>query len=457
MRPDGPFAPSPEVEAARTLIDVLAWRAQRTPDRVATTWLDGDGLTEATALTYAALFDQACRVAAALSDALAVDDRAVLLFDSGLDFLRAFLGCQAAGVVPVPVMPPRDGSSAEVGRVLRILADAATRTVITTAPLAALAKGLPGADALIWLVLDDLDAVAPVAPRAPAGLALLQYTSGSTAAPRGVMVGHDNLLQNLAYIFWGEQSGPDTVSVSWLPMTHDMGLVEGVLKPLYSGHPSFLFHPRRFLARPLDWLALIARTGATVSGGPNFAYDLVLRRLGTGPLPALDLSRWGFAYDGSEPVRPETVDAFCARLAPLGFRRSAFQPLYGMAEATLGVTAGRFGAGPRFERRVGPGGARRVVSCGVTPRDLTVTVVDPETGTPLAEGSEGELWLRGPCVARGYWRAPEATESTFGARLPGSNDRHLRTGDLGFVLDGEVFVRAPQGADHLPRRERAPG
>jgi thioester reductase-like protein len=439
-RRDWPFAPCDEVARAATVVDVLAWRAESTPEQVGYTWLDGDGLTDEAPLTYGALYDQVCRAAAVLSDALTAGDRAILLFESGFDFLRALLGCQAAGVVPVPVMPPRDGSSAEVGRVLRIVADAATQTVVTTAPVAALAEGLPGAGALTWLVLDELDAVAPIRPRPPAELALLQYTSGSTSAPRGVMVGHDNLLRNLACIYWGENNGPESVSVSWLPMTHDMGLVEGVMQPLYSGHPVFLFSPRRFVRSPTAWLEVIARTGATVSGGPNFAYDLVLRRLGRGPLPDLDLSRWAFAYDGSEPVRAETVEAFCARMAPLGFRRAAFQPLYGMAEATLGVTAGRFGAGPWFQRRVGPGGVKRVVSCGVVPDDLQVVVVDPETTQPLPPGAEGEIWLRGPSLARGYWRAPEATEETFGATLPGSADRHLRTGDLGFVLEGEVFV-----------------
>jgi thioester reductase-like protein len=437
LTPDWPFAPSPEVASARTIAEVLAWRAQSTPDRVGYVWLDGDGLTDETPITYGALYDEVQRAAARLAETLAVNDRAVLLFDSGLDFLRAFLACQVAGVVPVPVMPPRDASSREIGRVMRIVGDAATSTVVTTAPIAMLAAALPGADALDWRVRDGLEAVEPLEPRAPADLALLQYTSGSTSAPRGVMVGHDNLLRNLAYIYWGENNGPDSVSVSWLPMTHDMGLVEGVMEPLYSGHPVYLFHPGRFLKRPLDWLAVIDRVGATVSGGPNFAYELVLRRLGDGPLPSLDLSRWRFAYDGSEPVRAETVDAFCARMAPLGFRRATFQPLYGMAEATLGVTAGRFGAGPRFQSRVD---GTRVVSCGVTPDDLDAVVVDPETGTPLADGAEGEIWLSGPCIARGYWRNSEATEVAFGGRIPGSERTYLKTGDLGFQLDGELFV-----------------
>jgi thioester reductase-like protein len=442
MRRDWPFAPCAEVATAATLVEVLAWRAETTPEKVGYTWLEGEGLTDEEPLTYGALYGQVCRAACVLSETLANGDRAILLFESGLDFLRALLGCQAAGCVPVPVMPPRDGSPSEVGRVLRILADAATQTVVTTAPIAALAKALPGAEALRWLVLDPdtLAAAAPAPPRAAAQLALLQYTSGSTRAPRGVMVGHDNLLRNLAYIYWGENSSPETVSVSWLPMTHDMGLVEGVLQPLYSGRPAFLFSPRSFLRSPVGWLEVISRTGAAVSGGPNFAYDLVLRRLGSGPLPDLDLSRWAFAYDGSEPVRAETIEAFCDRLAPRGFRRSAFQPLYGLAEATLGVTAGRFGAEPRFLRRVGACGVRRVVSCGVPPDDLQVMVVDPETARPLAPGEEGEIWLQGPCIARGYWRAPEATEETFGATLPGSAIRYLRTGDLGFVHDGEVFV-----------------
>lgn len=442
MRRDWPLAPCAEVASAATLVEVLAWRAEVTPERVGYTWLSGEGLAGEEPLTYGALYDQVCRAASVLGETLAHGDRVILLFESGFDFLRALLGCQAAGCVPVPVMPPRDGSPAEVGRVLRVLADAAAQTVVTTASIAALARALPGAEVLRWLVLDPgaLAAAAPVSPRPPAELALLQYTSGSTQAPKGVMVGHDNLLRNLAYIYWGENSSPETVSVSWLPMTHDMGLVEGVLQPLYSGRPAFLFSPQSFLRSPLGWLEVLSRTHAAVSGGPNFAYDLVLRRLGSGPLPDLDLSRWVFAYNGSEPVRAETIDAFCARLAPAGFKRSALQPLYGLAEATLGVTAGRFGAEPWSLRRVGASGARRVVSCGVPPDDLQVAIVDPETARPLTPGEEGEIWLQGPCVARGYWRAPEATEEAFGATLRGSAGRYLRTGDLGFVCGGELFV-----------------
>ena len=430
--------PCPEIIGAERLIDVLAYRARIDPDLIGYTFLAGG---EAETLSYGRLFDEVCRAAALFRTRAPKAERALLLFGSGLDFIRAFLGCHAAGLVPVPVMPPRDATPAELSRVRSIIEDADTPLIVTSPQLAAM--GAPFFPGLEWVTLEALAEVDPMPPvaRDDAGdLALIQYTSGSTSAPRGVVVSHTNLLHNLGYIYWGESLPADAVSVSWLPMSHDMGLVEGVLQPLYAGHPVTLMSPLDFLRRPLLWLETISTTGATVSGGPNFAYDLVLRRLGDGPLPKLDLSRWKFAYNGSEPVRSETLSAFAKRLAPVGFDRNALQPLYGMAEATLGITAGRFGQGPRIQQRVSRGVSRSVVSCGFTPQDLDLLVVDPDTLEALGAGEEGEIWMAGPCIAQGYWRQPEKTEATFGARLANGSARYLRTGDLGFVLDGEVFI-----------------
>ena len=377
MKNDWPFAPCPTVAAATRIVDVLAMRANTSPDQVGYTYLTRG---EPEQLTYGALFDDVLRAAARIREHVPPGGRALLLYGSGLDFIRAFLGCHAAGVVPIPVMPPRDATPSELSRVAGIFEDADTPLVITRSQIAQLGQGFfTGGQAKVWLTLDTLHTTEPaslMAASQASDLALIQYTSGSTSTPRGVVVGHDNLIRNLAYIYWAERNGPETVSVSWLPMSHDMGLIEGVLQPLYSGHPTFLMSPLAFLKQPLRWLQTISDVGATVSGGPNFAYDLVLRRLGTGSLPELDLSRWQFAYNASEPVRPETIEAFHARLAPVGFARTAMQPLYGLAEATVGVTAGRVGQSARTQTRVTATGERTLVSCGVKPDDMDLIVVE---------------------------------------------------------------------------------
>lgn len=442
-----PRGPSKEVCAAGRIVEVLVHRASLQPDDIAYSFLGEDDQLAAS-LTYGQLFEDASRVATRVLMHASPGDRAILLFASGLEFIKAFFGCQIAGVIPVPVMPPRQVTASEAGRVISIVGDADAKVVLTTTEILSVAQGFLGAhptlSALLWITADELDGLAltPACSVEDAGpLALLQYTSGSTSRPRGVMVGHDNLMHNLGDIYWTEQNHEETVSVSWLPMSHDMGLIEGVLQPLYSGHRAYLMSPAQFMARPLRWLEAISTYGATVSGGPNFAYDLVLRRLGDGDLPPYRFSQWQFAYNGSEPVSLQTMERFARRMAPCGFAPHAFAPMFGMAEATLGVTDGRRGKGLRSQSRVGVGGERVVVSLGSPAPPTRVVVVDPQSTGRVADGEEGEIWVRGPSVTRGYWRLPEQTEAIFGATIQGEGqDRWLRTGDLGFALDGELYI-----------------
>lgn len=422
---------------------MLELRATRQSNDVVYTYLhDVEG--KESSLTFGEVYDRAQRAATLMRQHASVGDRVILLFGSSLEFIVAFMGCQVAGVVPVPIMPPRENSQAELGRVMGNIGDAASRLIVTHKALIEMGRALLSASDMAWLSVEELEGVAktpPVALGDAGELALLQYTSGSTSRPRGVMVGHDNLMQNLADIYWAEGSAPGLTSVSWLPMSHDMGLIEGVLQPLYRGGPVMLMSPLAFLRRPLRWLETISKYRAAISGGPNFAYDLVLRRLGSGPVPEeLDLSCWRFAYNGSEPVSAESIQAFSERLACRGFRAESMHALFGIAEATLGVTEGRFQKPPRFQRRMGPGGERTVVSCGVTAAKMELLIVDPATLQVVAEGEEGEIWLRGPCVTRGYWRQPDKTREVFQGRLEGSETDYLRTGDLGFQVDGELYV-----------------
>ena len=272
-------------------------------------------------------------------------------------------------------------------------------------------------------------------------LAFLQYTSGSTGAPRGVMVSHRNLLHNLAYAFHRSESDRSSVSVSWLPVVHDMGLIDGVLQPIYSGCPAYLMSPTAFLQRPVRWLRAISRYRATRSGAPNFAYDLCVRRIGTAERAALDLRSWRDAYNGAEPIRRDTLERFASAFAGSGFRPAAFRPCYGLAEATLLVTCGRFdAAASRASTRDAAGGGESGVSCGRPGFGTSVIVVDPKSHRPCPDGAVGEVWVNGPGIAAGYWNRPSQSAGTFGARTAGGGGPYLRTGDLGVIGDDGVRI-----------------
>lgn len=442
-----------------SLVELARARALERPDALAYALLDDEGEVSAT-LTAASLDRRARAIARALSERSAPGVRALLLFLPGLEFITAFFGCLYAGVVAVPVSPPsprqlfsglerlRRACGARVA-----LAGARERALLPPEVLEVVESD--GGELLDVSEVDDASAEHWRAPRlGPDDLAFLQYTSGSTSAPRGVKVSHGNILHNLSVICEGHGLGPDNVSVSWLPVFHDMGLIGGVLGPLFGGFRSYLMAPETFLRRPERWLQAISRYRGTYSGGPTFAYELCVQRITPAHCEGLDLSRWRAAYCSAEPVRASAVAAFQHRFAPWGLTPTAVQPSYGLAEATLKVTTKREDQltrelsvdGRALERdrvAVAPqasSGALRQVSCGRPVRDTEVVIVDPSTLARRAEREVGEIWVRGPSVASGYWNDEASTAATFGAQLDTGESGFLRTGDLGFLDDGELFV-----------------
>jgi 7-keto-8-aminopelargonate synthetase-like enzyme/acyl-CoA synthetase (AMP-forming)/AMP-acid ligase II len=454
-------------------VDILRWRARHQGDRRAFTFLvDGD--TRAEHLTFADLDGRARAVAAHLRRLSAPGDRALLLYPAGLPYIAAFFGCLYAGVVAVPAYPPSRQRS--LSRLQSIVADARPACALTTAALLA---DVTDRDeealrtSLCWAATDSLEPGDWKEPSITADtVAFLQYTSGSTASPRGVMVSHGNVLHNQRVMHAAFRHSERTVIVGWLPLYHDMGLIGTVLHALYLGVPSILMAPLAFLQQPVRWLRAISRYRATTSCAPNFAYELCARAVTPEQLVGLDLTSWEVAISGAEPVRAESLERFAAAFASCGFRREAFYPCYGLAEATLFVSGAKPGPTPTVHRvdaraleqhrmtPVPPGHARAqsVVSCGRPGDDHTVVAVDPVTCRPCEARRVGEVWVAGPGVARGYWGRPEETARTFRAALAGKRvGPYLRTGDLGVVLDGEVCITGRlkdllilRGQNHYP-------
>jgi amino acid adenylation domain-containing protein len=454
-------ADDPTFGGATSFVDVVRDRARRWPRREVFTFLtDGEGDRE-DLLTFGRLDLRARAVGARLRELGLAGERALLLYPPGLEFLEAFSGCLYGGVVAIPAHLPR--VNRPMPRLRAVVADARPRALLTTNALLPdadrWAAAVPEMDGLQRLATDAVDdapaecwSALELGPGSPA---FLQYTSGSTTAPKGVIVTHGNLLHNSALIRQCFASTEESRGVFWLPLFHDMGLIGGVLQTVYCGGKSTLLSPVAFLQRPLRWLQAISRTGATISGGPDFAYDLCVRKISDEQKIGLDLGRWAVAFNGAEPVRPETLDRFAEAFAPCGFRRQAFLPCYGLAEATLMVSGVRPPSGPTVvalradalgQSRVEPAGSdetklKRLAGCGGVPDGLEVAIVDPATDTLCPADRVGEIWVAGPGVARGYWDRPEESERTFRATLPGRDGvTFLRTGDLGFLRDGSLFV-----------------
>jgi len=456
---DSQRGPVPDVARSITLPEILAEHARSRPERVAFTFLR-NGEVEEDTLTFGELDARARTVARELRRHTAPGERALLLYPPGLEFIAAFFGCLYAGVVAVPSYPPRPNHSLQ--RLEAILRDAEAALLLTTeGVLPTLQPGLPkaGGGFPLALATDRL----PTDPAAEGGehlpdlhsLAFLQYTSGSTADPKGVMVTHGNLLENQHAIRRAMEHDDHTVFVGWLPLFHDMGLVGNLLQPVFLGIPCVLMAPVAFLQRPARWLEAISRYGATTSGGPNFAYDLCARKVSETERAALDLSAWKVAFNGAEPVRPATLEQFTSRFSTCGFRKEAFFPCYGMAETTLMAAGGGVQHAPRVLRVSGaalargvvaPAGAgepdvRELASCGPAVPEHELRVMDPERRVPAATGRIGEIWVAGPSVTAGYWRQPELTRESFGLELAGKpGEGFLRTGDLGFLQEGELYV-----------------
>lgn len=428
-----------------SLVELLQQRATTAPERTAYCFL-GDGETGETRITYGELNRRARAIAACLQDMGARGERVLLLYPAGLAFIEAFFGCLYAGVIAVPTPLPRRNAQ----RLQALATDAGAKFALTsTASLTKLSKLVP----LRWLATDSIDdGTYHESELSPESLAYLQYTSGSTSTPKGVMVTHGNVLHNSASIHQGFAHTPDSRALTWLPHFHDMGLIDGIIQPLYGGFPGFLMSPVSFLQQPLRWLEAITRFQITHTGGPNFAYDLCVRRVHKEQRAMLDLQSWRVAYNGAEPVRFETLQRFANEFRECGFRREAFYPAYGLAEATLKVSGGnsfvtctvRSDALEQHhvvETVPEQGATRTLVGCGQAGLDTEIEIVDIETSTRCDVNAVGEIWVHGPGVAAGYWRRPEETEEQFHARVAGAGEKtYLRTGDLGFVHEGELFV-----------------
>ncbi|RYZ34816.1 MAG: non-ribosomal peptide synthetase, partial [Myxococcaceae bacterium] len=443
----------------------------------------GEEAGEETVLSAFELDVRARRIAAALQARGAVGERVLLLYPPGLDYVAGFFGCLYAGAVAVPAYPP-DPMRLErtLPRLRAIIQDAQASVVLTTSGILELSdfvfEQAPDFRALHWMATDALPEGGEKDWRPPdvdaESLAFLQYTSGSTGTPKGVMLTHANLLHNLGLIHHAFQARADSVGVIWLPPYHDMGLIGGILEPLHGGFPVTLMSPMAFLKRPMAWLEAVSRFGGTISGGPNFAFDLCVRKSTPEQRRALDLSRWEVAFCGAEPIRPETLDRFVEAFGPSGFRREAFYPCYGLAEGTLIVSGGQKSAPPvsvtisgsalerhlAVEAGAGAPGARTLVGCGQTLLEQRIAIVDPDTLERRASGEVGEVWVAGPSVARGYWGREDVTRETFQARIAHEDSGpFLRTGDLGFLRpEGELYVTGRRkdliilrGRNHYPQ------
>ncbi|MCP2247288.1 fatty acyl-AMP ligase [Lentzea aerocolonigenes] len=463
-----------------TLVDLCRARSAAEPD-LRTYSFYADGRTEWDALTLADLDRRARALATRLGELAPRGTRALLCFEPGLDFHIAFLGCLYAGLIAVPVAP-LDGTrtSLKVSRISSIVESCGPELLLSTgltfAKCLALVEESPALSGLVRVAVDETDPA--LADRwTPPGIgintpAYLQYSSGSTGEPKGVTLTHGNVLHNLALIHDNLYRPSDEEgllrppSVSWLPSHYNMGLIGGVLDPLYAGRPAVLFPAGIFVRSPVSWLRLISQLGRADSCAPNFALDLCVRRVSEAQRARLDLSGWEMALIGGEPVRAGTLERFLEVFVPVGLRRGTLVPGYGLAESTVMVTSALVGEGPVILRcdadaltrgralPVDPPGGRRLVSCGPVPPSVTLVIADPGTLQECAEGEVGEIFVQGPSVGTGYWNRPD---EVFHAELPGRRGTFLRTGDTGFRWDGELFVtgRAKEviivaGANHHP-------
>jgi acyl-CoA synthetase (AMP-forming)/AMP-acid ligase II len=456
----------------RTLVDLARHRGAADSDRPAFLFLK-DGDVEAGGLTFGELDRRARTAGAAMRARGAAGGRVLLLYPQGLDFIVAFFAALYAGAAAVPA-PAVTVARVRRLRIQGIAADCGPVLALTPPDQQAAAQqilmpeaGMEGITAPVPVAtLDELEregAGAPPPPGIdPAAVALIQYTSGSTGMPKGVVVSHASILHNETLIQQRFGHHADTVFVGWLPMFHDMGLIGNMLQPVHVGCYCVLMPPVAFLEEPVRWLRAITRYRGTTAGAPNFAYDLCVDRIRPDQREGLDLSSWDVAYNGSEPVRASTLERFSRSFASSGFRPEAFYPCYGMAEATLLVAGPDKAARPRLRAETAEPGAAPLlrVGCGRTGLGQKLRIVDPETRCEVAPGAAGEIWLSGGSVAQGYWRRPEQTEAHFGATLAEAGDgrRYLRTGDLGLIADGELFVTGRikdvmivRGKNHYPQ------
>ena len=464
-----------------TLVELLQHRANQQPNDLAYQFLI-DGKKEGNAYTYAELDEKARAIAAFLQQQNIKGERALLLYPQGVEVVAAFCGSLYAGTIAIPVPPPDAGRMKRtLPRLREIIKDANATIVLSNDRIIDLIKesGLdfPEFESMRWIDTESIDLDLAKDWKDPEVdkdvLAYLQYTSGSTSTPKGVMLSHYNLLHHSEYLKRGCGYRPDGPTVTWMPYFHDYGLVEGLMQPLYNGAPCYIMAPLAFVKRPLRWLQAIQKYGATHSQAPNFAYDLCIRRIKPAKREGLDLSSWLSAGNAAEPINPRVMREFYEAFKDCGFRWDTFSPAYGLAEATLLVSSTPVGKEPvilaleaaELERgkvvEAAPGSdyVRSAVSCGSLVCETTVAIVNPDSLARCAEDEIGEIWVRDPGVAHGYWQRPEATRETFEAQIAGEGaDRYLRTGDLGFMQDGELFITGRikdliiiRGTNHYPQ------
>jgi acyl-CoA synthetase (AMP-forming)/AMP-acid ligase II/acyl carrier protein len=475
------------------LVSLLELRAHQAPHRQAFRYL---GATSGpTAWTYRGLRDASAQVAQALLDRPGATrgDRVLLLFPPGLEFIQAFLGTVMAGMIAVPAPAPNPlKPKMSLQRLQAIVASAKPSVVLTLGgvltALEPVLGDVPQFAGIGWICVDGqpgsarpsagTDRLAPLQEARsfpipdPSDIALIQYTSGSTSDPKGASLTHGNLMHNLRYFDVGWDHSPDSVVVNWLPAFHDLGLVYGILAPIWGGFLSIQMSPIDVIQQPLAWLRAISNHRATHSCGPNFIYELCNRKVSQAEALTLDLRSWRMALNAAEPVRPETMRRFSERFAPAGFNPRSFCPGYGLSEGTCKVVAVpwyeeatilhlRSDALERHEVEPGfPGqGTIEVVGCGRPEFGVSVAIIDPETLSRRPSGKVGEIWVAGPSIAKSYWEQPEATARELRAHLAGRDDiAFLRTGDLGFIYDGQLFITGRikdmiivRGANHYPQ------
>jgi acyl-CoA synthetase (AMP-forming)/AMP-acid ligase II len=445
-------------ETPETWVALLRQRAIADPGRLAFGFML-DTVENEIRLSYATLDAAARMIGAALQQARLAGERAVLLYQPGPDYVCALMGCLYAGVIAVPVYTPRLNVSYE--RVIQVTTSSRAAVLLSTDKVLATLDQAAWADLrqadLRWLATDRLAATLADQWQMPDitadSLAILQFTSGSTGHPKGVQLCHRHLLTNSRMIARAMRCTRDSVGVIWLPPYHDMGLIGGLLQPIYSGFPVHLMSPVTFLQRPIRWLEAISAHRGTISAAPNFGYELCTKRVRSEQLVALDLSSWQVAASGAEPIRAETMRSFAATFAPAGFDARAFLPCFGMAETTLYVTGAPHFSGIRILKasrealclgavKLAETGreAIELVSSGIADPEVNIRIVDPLSNQVCDSGQIGEIWVAGDAVAASYWERPEETTQTFHGRLADCDRHWLRTGDLGSMVDGELYV-----------------
>ncbi|QLE56266.1 fatty acyl-AMP ligase [Nostoc sp. TCL26-01] len=465
-----------------TLVELLRSRATHEPDKLAYMFLV-DGKTPGPTLTYGELDRLARAIGAQLQQHKAKGERALLLYPQGLEVMAAFLGSLYAGVIAIPAPPPDAGRlKRALPRLRAIVKDADAKFVLTNqhllSTLQAAKEDFPEFEEMNWFAIEDTDldlADQWQDPQvSPETLAYLQYTSGSTSTPKGVMISHHNIMHHCGYLQKACGYDAESVSVTWMPYFHDYGLVEGLTVPIYNGHPCYVMSPMAFIKQPLRWLQAIANYRGTHSQAPNFAYEQCVRRVTEEQKATLDLSSWVAAGNAAEPINPRVLEEFFEKFADCGFRWESFAPAYGLAENTLLVSTSPRQVSPVLclveksqieqnkivEATSWHEGVRAIPGCGQLVCDTQVAIVNPDSLVRCAPDEVGEVWVADPSVAGGYWHRPQESESTFRAKITRETDTttYLRTGDLGFMRGGELFITGRikdliiiRGTNHYPQ------